>query len=155
MANVKPDIAVTSFVRNNGFIAKQEENESYFQLVWRRFRRSTVSIVGTFMVLILVMLAIFADFFCPTSLYQIDLPKSFIPPQRVHFIDHEGKLHLRPFVYNSVYTLDPKTFKVYWAEDDSKAYEIKFFVQGSKYKLLGQIPTRLHLYGVEEGLPVA
>jgi peptide/nickel transport system permease protein len=132
-------------------IAGQEENESYFQLVWRRFRRSTASIVGAFMVLVLVMLAIFADFFSPTSISQIDLKSTFIPPQVVHFIDHAGKFHLVPFVYNYTYTLNPKTFQVYWAEDESKAYEIKFFVQGPEYKLLGLIPTKLHLFGVDQG----
>ncbi len=46
-------------------LARSEANESYFQLVWRRFRRSRVSIVGSLMVLILAILAIFADFFRP------------------------------------------------------------------------------------------
>ena len=128
-----------------------EENESYFDLVWRRFRRSPVSIIGALMVLTLVILAVFADFFSPTSISTIDLQASFIPPQRVHFFDAEGKFHLRPFVYNYVYTLDPVTFQVKWAEDQTKAYEIKFLVQGSAYKLFGLIPSQLHLYGVEEG----
>jgi alpha-galactoside transport system permease protein len=128
-----------------------EENESYFDLVWRRFRRSPVSIIGALMVLMLVILAIFADFFSPTSISGIDLQASFIPPQQVHFFDTEGKFHLRPFVYNYVYTLDPNTFRVMWVEDQSQAYEIKFFVQGPAYKLFGLIPSQLHLYGVEEG----
>jgi peptide/nickel transport system permease protein len=128
-----------------------EENESYFDLVWRRFRRSPVSIIGALMVLTLVILAVFADFFSPTSISGIDLQASFIPPQQVHFFDTEGKFHLRPFVYNYVYTLDPTTFRVMWVEDETKAYEIKFFVQGSAYKLFGLIPSKLHLYGVEEG----
>ena len=128
-----------------------EENESYFDLVWRRFRRSPVSIIGALMVLMLVILAIFADFFSPTSISGIDLQASFIPPQQVHFLDTEGKFHLRPFVYNYVYTLDPNTFRVMWVEDQSQAYEIKFFVQGPAYKLFGLIPSQLHLYGVEEG----
>ena len=131
--------------------AETEENESYFDLVWRRFRRSPVSIIGALMVLTLVILAVFADFFSPTSISTIDLQSSFIPPQRVHFFDTEGKFHLRPFVYNYVYTLDPKTFKVMWVEDQTKAYEIKFLVQGPAYKLFGLIPSQLHLYGVEEG----
>src|SRR6187200_2492527 len=118
-----------------------EENESYFDLVWRRFRRSPVSIIGALMVLTLVILAIFADFFSPTSISGIDLQASFIPPQQVHFFDTEGKFHLRPFVYNYVYTLDPATFRVMWVEDQSKAYEIKFFVQGAAYKLFGLIPS--------------
>ncbi|MCC6805645.1 MAG: ABC transporter permease, partial [Anaerolineae bacterium] len=128
-----------------------EDDESYFHLVWRRFRRSTVSIVGAVMVVILFLLAIFADFFCPTSLSDINLNSAFIPPQQIHFIDEQGTFHLIPFVYNSVYTLDPATFQVLWAEDTSKAYEIHFFVQGAEYKLLGLIPTNIHLFGVDEG----
>jgi peptide/nickel transport system permease protein len=131
---------------------EDEEHESYFQLVWRRFRRSKVSIVGAFMVLMLVVLALFADFFSPTSLSQIDLNSSFIPPQRIHFLyDANGDFHLGPFVYNSVYALDPETFRVQWEEDTSKAYDIRFFVQGPEYKLLGLIPFNLHLFGVDEG----
>ncbi len=132
-------------------LSGHEQNESYFQLVWRRFRRSTASIVGGLMVVVLLMLAIFADFFSPNTIYGVDLKSSFIPPQQVHFIDHQGQFHLRPFVYNYIYTLNPLTFQVNWQEDESKIYEIKFFVQGSDYKLLGFIPTNLHLFGVADG----
>lgn len=128
-----------------------EENESYAQLVWRRFRRSPISIVGALMVFMLIFLAVFADFFCPTPLSELELRAAFTPPQKIHFIDSEGHFHLRPFVYNYTYTIDPRTFKVQWEEDKSKAYEIKFFVEGSEYKILGLIPCNLHLYGVEEG----
>ena len=128
------------------FIA--EENESYFQLVWRRFRRSTVSIIGACMVITLVLLALLADFFSPTSLTQLDLKASFIPPQQVHFFDENGNFHLIPFFYNYTYALNPKTFQVAWAEDKSKPYEIQFFVQGAEYKLFGLIPANLHLFGV-------
>jgi peptide/nickel transport system permease protein len=143
--------AYSSTSTNEQLIAEPEQNESYFQLVWRRFRRSTVSIVGALMVLVLVLLAIFAEFFSPTSISQIDLKSPFIPPQKVHFIDAQGKFHLIPFVYNYGYTLNPKTFQVYWAEDTSKTYELRLFVQGPEYKLLGLIPSKLHLFGVEEG----
>ena len=143
--------AYSSTSTNEQLIAEPEQNESYFQLVWRRFRRSTVSIVGALMVLVLVLLAIFAEFFSPTSISQIDLKSPFIPPQKVHFIDAQGKFHLIPFVYNYGYTLNPKTFKVYWADDTSKTYELRLFVQGPEYKLLGLIPSKLHLFGVEEG----
>ena len=132
-------------------LSGHEQNESYFQLVWRRFRRSTASIIGGLMVVVLLMLAIFADFFSPTTIYGVDLKSAFIPPQMVHFIDHQGQFHLRPFVYNYIYTLNPLTFQVNWQEDESKIYEIKFFVQGSDYMLLGFIPTNLHLFGVADG----
>jgi peptide/nickel transport system permease protein len=131
---------------------RPQENESYFQLVWRRFRRSTVSIVGGAMVLTLAMLAIFADFFSPTSIYEINLPNAFIPPQQIHFgNDANGVFHWGPFVYNYTYELDPATFQVHWVEDTSKTYPIHFFVQGSEYKILGLIPSNIHFFGVEEG----
>jgi peptide/nickel transport system permease protein len=134
-----------------GLSGQSEDHESYRQLVWRRFRRSPISIIGALMVLTLVILAIFADFFSPTPIFGINLPDAFIPPQRVHFIDDEGRFHLRPFVYNYTYSVDPLTFKVKWEEDKSKIYEIRFFVRGSEYKILGLISSDLHLYGVEEG----
>jgi peptide/nickel transport system permease protein len=143
--------ATTNTAAASQTIAERAQNEGYFQLVWRRFRRSKASIVGGCLVLTLVMLAAFADFFSPLSLAQIDLKSTFIPPQKIHFIDHEGKFHPVPFVYNYTYTLNPMTFQVYWAEDESKPYEIKFFVRGAEYKLFGLIPSNLHLYGVEEG----
>jgi peptide/nickel transport system permease protein len=131
---------------------RHQEDESYFHLVVRRFRRSKVSIVGGVMVTVLVMLAIFADFFSPVSIYEINLQNAFIPPQRIYFFyDANGNFHPGPFVYNYTYELDPLTFKVHWVEDTEKAYPIHFFVQGSEYKILGLIPSNIHLFGVEEG----
>lgn len=132
-------------------IANTEANEGYFQLVWRRFRRSTISIIGGLMVLGLILLAIFAEFFATGDINQVDLKSAFIPPQQVHLIDAQGKFHLIPFVYNYENTLDPATFEVTWQENKDKLYSLKFFVKGWEYKLLGFIPSRLHLIGVEEG----
>src|SRR5512135_2909525 len=136
---------------NQQAVGEFEHHESYFELVWRRFRRSPASIVGGLMVVALCILAIFADFFSPTPIDGIDLKSSFIPPQQVHFIDAAGKFHMVPFVYNYGMTLDPQTFKVTWTEDTGKLYEIGFLIQGSEYKLLGLIPSNLHLFGVAEG----
>lgn len=129
----------------------EEQHETYFQLVWRRFRRSKPAIVGGLMIITLVILAIFSDFFSPTDPRRLDMKASFTPPQRIHFVDAEGKFHLRPFVYNLVVELDPKTFEPTWTEDTSRRYPLKFFVKSWEYKLLGIIPSRRHLYGVEGG----
>ena len=128
-----------------------ERHEGYFQLVWRRFRKSRPAIVGGLMVLGLVVLAIFADFFAPTDPTVLDLPASFTPPQRLHFIDADGRFHLRPFTYIQVVELDPTTFAPMWSEDTSRTYALKFFVRSWEYKILGLVPSRWHLFGVEEG----
>ncbi|MGC9521938.1 MAG: ABC transporter permease [Anaerolineae bacterium] len=125
--------------------------EGYFELVWRKFRKSTPAIVGAVLVMMLTVLAIFAEFFSPTDPNELALSASFTPPQRLHFIDEQGQFHLRPFTYNQVIELDPTTFAPIWSEDTSKRYHLKLFVKGWEYKLFGLIPMRLHLFGVEEG----
>jgi len=130
---------------------EQERHESYFQLVWRRFRKSRPAIVGGLMVLALVVLALFSDFFSPTDPVELDLAATFTPPQRIHFIDADGRFHLMPFTYTPVIELDPVTYAPMWSEDTSQRYDLKLFVKGWEWKLLGLIPTRLHLFGIEEG----
>lgn len=130
---------------------RSERNESYTRLVWRRFRRSKVSIIGGLIVLLLLLLAIFAEFFAPYPLDVYDSKRSFIPPSRIHFFDTEGNFHWRPFTYNKVVTLNPKTFVPEWEEDTSVRYPINFFTKGWEYKLFGLIPMDRHLFGVDEG----
>ncbi len=128
-----------------------ESSETYSQLVWRRFRRSKISIVGALMVLALGMLAIFGGFFSPTDPTKLDMAASFTPPQRVHFFDEEGNFHARPFTYLQVFDFDPVTFEPVWVEDTSKTYDIHFFVKDWEYTILGFIPANLHLYQAAEG----
>jgi len=142
----------TSYDTHEDIVAlRTEQREGYFELVWRKFKKSKPAIIGALMVLILVILAIFADFFSPTDPTQLNMAGSFTPPQRIHFIDESGRFHLRPFTYLQVIELDPRTFEPIWSEDTSQRYEIQFFVRDWEYKLLGLIPMDLHLYGVEEG----
>lgn len=132
-------------------ILGDEAHEGYFELVWRKFRKSKPAIIGGLMVLMLVILAIFSDFFSPTDPLALDMAAAFTPPQRIHFIDDEGKFHVRPFTYLQIIDLDPKTYEPIWTEDKSQTYTLTFFVKGWEYKLLGLIPMRRHLFGVENG----
>ena len=131
--------------------AEYEHHESYFELVWRRFRRSKASIFGAALVIMLILMSAFAEFFSPNPISGVFLEYSFIPPQVVHFVDENGKFHLTPFVYNYTYEMNMKTFQVTWIEDKSAIYPIRFFVKGWEYKLWGLFPSRLHLFGVDEG----
>jgi peptide/nickel transport system permease protein len=140
---------VSDIPARNIVLEESEQHESYFQLVWRRFRKSKPAIVGGLMVLTLALLAIFAEFFSPNPLNEGILMNAFIPPHRLHFIDAEGNFHLRPFIYEQVVEVDPKTFEPRWAEDTSKRYDLQLFVRSWEYELFGLIPTRRHLLGVE------
>ncbi|RME66481.1 MAG: ABC transporter permease [Caldilineae bacterium] len=130
---------------------KRELHESYFQLVWQRFRKSKAAIAGGLLVLALAILAVFAEFFSPVDPTVASLQDSFIPPTRIRFIDEDGNFHLRPFVYNQVVTVDPRTFEPLWTEDKETKYEIQLFVKSWEWKVFGLFPTRYHLFGTEGG----
>ena len=128
-----------------------ERHESYSELVWKKFKKSKPAIAGGLMILILAVLAAFAEFFSPNPLTEINMNAAFTPPHQIHFFDTAGNFHWRPFVYLYAVTLDPVTFEPLWEEDTNHPSEIQFFVEGWPYKLYGLIPSRWHLFGVEEG----
>ncbi|MGB0387554.1 MAG: ABC transporter permease [Ardenticatenaceae bacterium] len=129
----------------------KEQHETYLQLVWKRFVKSKAALAGGMMVMTLLMLAIFAEFFSPIDPTNVELANSYIPPQRIHFIDAEGQFHLMPFTYNQLVELDPTTYEAIWTEDTTARYPITFFVRSWEYNLFGVIPTDLHLFGVAPG----
>ena len=132
-------------------LVPEERRESYSALVWRKFRRNKVAIVGAIMITMLIFMAIFADFLSPTDPIAPNMQNAYSRPQQLYFIDSAGTFHLRPFTFTQKQVLDPATFLPTWQPDLTKMYPIHFFVQGYPYKLLGFIPSRLHLYGVDEG----
>ncbi len=130
---------------------QDHSSETYVQLVWRRFRRSRISILGGLMILWLGVLAVFSDFFSPTDPTQIDMKATFTPPQRVRFVDAAGHFSFRPFTYLQVYSFHPETLEPVWIEDETTKHYLQFFVKGYEYRLLGFISWDRHLYGAPEG----
>ncbi len=90
-------------------------------------------------------LVLFAGFFAPYSFSTQDRELPFAPPTRIHFVDPHGKFHARPFVYGL--KDNPTTFGSYDL-DSTNAYPVRFFVQGSLYKVGGLFQSRVHLFGV-------
>jgi len=132
-------------------LLQHEQYETYLQLVWKRFKKSKPAIAGGLMIVMLMMLALFAEFFCPSDLDHPDLKQTNTPPQQIHFRDADGQVHLRPFTYNLMLDYDPNTFEPLWQEDTSRRYPIRFFVKTWEYKWFGLIRSSWHLFGVEPG----
>ena len=130
-------------------VQKHISAESYWHLVWRKFRRNKPGLAGSFMILILISLAVFSDFFSPTDPMMLNMSYTFRPPQRVHFI-HEGRLSLRPFTYGQIGEYSFETGEMDWKNDPNQRFFIRFFVRGYEYSLFG-IKSNLHLYGVGNG----
>jgi peptide/nickel transport system permease protein len=100
----------------------------------------TAAALGAFHAVIL-----FAGFFAPYDYSAQNRDRTFVPPTRIHFVDQDGKLHLRPFVY--CFTpgdSTPASYKI----DSSRRYPLELFVAGSPYRIGGVIPAERHLLGV-------
>lgn len=115
---------------------------SQWQLMWRKFIRNRVAIVGGGIILLYYLAALFAGFLAPYTLSTRFRRYIYMPPQRVHLFN-EGKL--QPFVYGVDLTIDENLRKIYEPKYDEK-YPIKFFAHGEPYELFGLIETDVHLF---------
>jgi peptide/nickel transport system permease protein len=133
----------------------KRRSQSYWALVWWRFRRSRAAIAGVVIVLLSYLVgALFAEFFSP---YPVNQQSDYVEarPQWPHFVDQEGDFHLRPFVYGLKEEINLELFKRIYTVDTSKQYPIHFFVRGAPTKWLGLIPMNIHLFGTDPNDPEA
>ena len=128
------------------------EVASQFQLMWWKFRKHKLAMIAMPVLGFLYLVAIFADFLSPalpTTRYT-DLKDS--PPMQIHWKDENGNRSW-PFVCGTVTAVNPDTWKRETVQDFEHKYYIHFFAHGVPYKLLGLIPTDVHLFSIEgEGL---
>ncbi len=121
---------------------------SQWQLMWRKFIRNKVAIVGGIVILLYYLAALFPGFLAPYTLSTRFREYIHMPPQRIRFFD-DGKL--RPFVYDVELTIDENLRKIYKPNYDKKI-PLQFFARGETYELFGLIETDLHLFQVPEGI---
>jgi peptide/nickel transport system permease protein len=122
-----------------------------WQLMWRRFRRHHMAMIGLAILGLLVFIGLFAQILSPYEPGQRNPRYLAGAPMPIHFIDDTGSIHLRPFVYARVNKRDPVTLRLSAVEDRSKIWPLEFFVRGEPYKFWGLIPTDLHFFGVQTG----
>lgn len=136
-------------------IKEKQVSQSYWSLVWWKFKKNKMAIVGA--VILIILYASFVGVPEFVSPYLLERTSNFTEarPQVIHFVDQEGKFHLRPFVYGLNKKIDLVKRLRTFEEDPTRQYPIYFFVKGEPYKLLGLIPTDLHLYGLISDDPEA
>ncbi|KKB10388.1 ABC transporter permease [Devosia chinhatensis] len=130
------------------------KSETYAMLVWRRFRRSTMGMIGLVLVMLLLVVSIFADFFAPMDPRATNLP--FAPPDLIAFEDPQGNFSLIPYVYpiGDTGEFDPITYQPLTGAVKDDPTPTGFFVQGYSYRLFWVIPTNIHFFGSTDGRPI-
>jgi len=123
---------------------------SQWQLMWRKFKKHKLAIIGISILAIFYTVALFCEFFSTHGMHKRYPKYIYCPPQRIHFFDDRG-FHFRPFVYGFKWTMEPKSFRRIYTENKAKKHFIYFFIHGEKYKLWNSFETDIHLFGVRKG----
>jgi len=121
---------------------------SQWSLMLHHFKKHRLAVVGSIIVILMYILAIFHGFLAPYD----KLTRSeymYMAPQKLLFSDGTG-FSLRPHVHGITATSDPVTFTRTFVSDESVIYPVRFFTQGDEYSFLGLFKTRTHLFGVDE-----
>lgn len=135
--------------------AQKQISQGYWSLVWWRFRKSRIAVLGGLALIVIYVACVgLAEFVAP---YSLERRSVFVeaPPQGMRFVDAQGQFHLRPFVYGLERKIDQQLLTRTYVEDPSRLYPIYFFAKGEPYKLLGLIPADVHLFGITSDDPRA
>lgn len=124
---------------------------SQWQLMWWKFRKHRLAKASGALLILIYLCAIFCEFLAPYNPNAYSAAYSYAPPQRIRFVDSQGKWHFRPFVYGYRREIDPDTLRKVYTPDEGKVYPIYFFTRGQPYKMWGLWQTDGHLVGVKEG----
>ncbi len=133
-----------------------EEDEQLFvasqwQLMWWKFRKHKLAMVGGVITIFLYLVALFVEPIAPYDPENQNAKYAFRPPTSVHFIDAQGTFHLRPFFYGTSAKRNLETLSLEFTANTDEVYPIHFFVTGETYKLWGLFESNVHLFGTQDG----
>jgi peptide/nickel transport system permease protein len=123
------------------------EVASQWKLMWLKFRKHKLAMVGGLIVLIYYIVAVFCEIVAPSLSTSFNAQYVYAPPQKIHLLQN-GRF--APYVNGYTFERDPISFKKSWTLDEETIIPINLFVQGEAYKLWGIISWDMHLIGPKE-----
>jgi len=121
---------------------------SQWRLIWWRFRRHRLAMLGLAVTVLLYSVVIFADFLAPYSAGYSRAEFTYAPPMVPHLDIGDANVYVHEYASER----DPETFERTWTVDRSSRTKIGLFVHGEEYKLLGLFTTDIHLFGPTSGV---
>ncbi|WP_329480148.1 ABC transporter permease [Kribbella sp. NBC_01484] len=122
--------------------AQQTVPQTQWRLMWRQFRRHRLALIGLIVLVPIYFVALFAGFFAPSGSDTAHTSLPYAPPQTIQLSTEHGL-----FVYGFSSTRNDETFEQTFTVDKSKIIDVGLFVRGDSYKVLGLIPSDIHLIG--------
>ena len=127
------------------------DTATHWQLMWWKFRRHHMALIGLSLLGVFLVICIFPEFIAPYAPHERNVKYPKGPPMAVHFFDSDGAFHPRPFVYGRKSSRDKVTYRRITKVDESKLWPVEFFVRAKPYKFLGLFDADLHLFGTQKG----
>jgi peptide/nickel transport system permease protein len=124
------------------------EVASQWRLMWWRFRRSPLAVLGLVLVILIYLVAIFASFLAPFESTDFKAQYTYAPPQRFHLFRDGWTFD--PHVTGYATEVNPESLKREYTPDPSLQVDVEFFATGQEYKLFGLIPMDTHLIRPED-----
>ena len=122
--------------------ALEKATLSQWQLIRIRFARHLLAHISLFLILVLYLVAAFAEFFAPYPKTWKHLSFSYCPPQFPAF-DLANGIHVAALEQET----DRVTLRKFYRTDMARLTSLGFFVRGEPYRLWGLIPMERHFFG--------
>lgn len=129
--------------------ARGAEVAGQWRLMWWKFRQHKLAMASGIVVLLLYLVAIFAEFLAPVDPNAFNPRYTYAPPQdlRMSFVDESGDRHWGLHVNGYRSEIDRETFRRTFVLDDDDRIAVGFFVRSDPYLLAGFIPASIKLIG--------
>jgi peptide/nickel transport system permease protein len=132
-------------------VEEQLYSASQWKLMWWRFRKHKLALVGGIVIGLMYFVALFVELLAPNDPHETDSQYAYAPPQAVHMVDQRGRFFGELFFYALEQTRDPVTLRLKYTADPERRIAIRLFSRGPAYRLWGIIESDLHLLAATEG----
>jgi peptide/nickel transport system permease protein len=122
-----------------------------WRLFWLKFKKHRIALLSLVVIVLMYLVAAFADFIAPADPNATNARFTYAPPQGLSLL-HDGAFH--PHVDQLKMTLNTQSMRREFVPDPAKPLSVGFFVPARQpYHLLGFIPMQTKLFGLTDPKP--
>lgn len=122
-----------------------------WRLFWLKFKKHKIALVSLVVIIVMYLVAAFANFIAPVDPNATNARFTYAPPQWVSLM-HDGSF--KPHVNQLKMTLNTESMRREFTPDPAKPLSVGFFVKAQQpYNLLGFIPMETKLFGLTDPKP--
>jgi peptide/nickel transport system permease protein len=117
-------------------------------MVWR-FRKHRLAVIALFVIALFYLIGIFAEFLAPYGPDTTRPTFTYAPPQGINLLVQrdDGRWDWAPYASGYDIKVDEEAMRRTFVANPEKVMPIGFFVHGEPYRLMGLIPSDIHLIG--------